>query len=270
MHFFLETSRLAPWGFIVSMPDTELKIGFPPPFLGEAPVRLAVLGQGDGWLALEKPPGVAIDAHPLLGDAPTLVGGINKQLEATKPELLRLGLEKVFAVYPLDIELSGIALLAWGREGVDRLRNTFGSSKLQFTFTLLAIDETPAAGDARTCDLPLAPAQDATGVTVSHTRGKKCTTAFTLVERLGAHILWRAQTDYLRPHQIRCHAMETGLRIIGDPLYGAPAIPGPAHGLCLHLETVTSLSTDLPVAATTPMPKPFEKLLRRLRRRQED
>ncbi len=41
--------------------DVPTSIGFPVGLLAEAPVRMDVLAAGPGWVALDKPAGVAFD-----------------------------------------------------------------------------------------------------------------------------------------------------------------------------------------------------------------
>ena len=64
-----------------------LAVGFPPPLLGEAPIRLPILKDTDGWLAIEKPAGVGMRAHPWDERTPDLDSALNAQLENGKPEL---------------------------------------------------------------------------------------------------------------------------------------------------------------------------------------
>lgn len=197
--------------------DAMEKIGFPSPLLGAAPMRLSVLAQSEGCLVLEKPSGVAVDAHPLYPKAPSLVAGINAQLEAGKPELQRLGLEKVYETHPLDAELPGLALLAVGQQGKALWRNVFGSRQITFGFRLLTFAKTEAT--SQTCELPLARHFEEARMVVSHKTGKRTATTFRQLESIGRMTLWEATTDYLRLHQVRLHALESALPVAGDPLY---------------------------------------------------
>ena len=85
-------------------------IGFAAGLLGEEPVRVAVLAAGPGWVALDKPAGVAFEEHPWQNGAPTLLGQLRAQLEAGKPEMVRLGLAEPAAIFGPEPEAAGVAL----------------------------------------------------------------------------------------------------------------------------------------------------------------
>jgi hypothetical protein len=87
-------------------------IGFAAGLLGEEAVRMDVLAHGPGWVALAKPSGVAFEEHPWQHGAPTLLGQLRAQLEAAKPEMVRLGLAEPAAVFGPEPETAGIAILA--------------------------------------------------------------------------------------------------------------------------------------------------------------
>jgi len=211
------------------MKTPEPMVGFPPGLLGAQPLRLRVVHHEDGLLALEKPPGVLIEPDPFWPEVPDIVSGLRQQAAQGKPELAAYALDKPRAVYDLDPDIAGLALIGTHADAATRLRDAYGSRLWQFTFRLLA-EETEDArehGHAFTCDLPLL--RDREGLPrmqVSHRHGKKSATAFSREATLpGGLSLWRAQTDYPRLLQVRTHAMERGLRIVGDaPHQGRPPL----------------------------------------------
>lgn len=197
-------------------------VGFPAPLLGERSLRLRVLRAAPGFAALLKPPGVAWDDHPWNAGRPHVLGAMREQLAAGKPELLALGLEKPASVHYIEPEVGGVALLA-DREGgaLDKWRNAFGSGLITFTYRLLAFTaDAPEEGGE--CPLPVAMHRDEPRALVSHATGKKSLTRFGVIERLGKWTLWEAVTTLPRPHQVRLHAAEAGIRIVGETLYSQP------------------------------------------------
>lgn len=194
-------------------------IGFPPPLLGEEPHRLPVYGVHEGLLAMEKPPGVVPDAHPWYPQAPSLAAGINAQAKTGKPELEPLGLEQVFAVHPLDAEISGITLLALSKEAAAHWREVIGSRKLMFHFSLAVQPGQTKASGPGAVDLPLVSQGEQCCQRVSHRKGRKCLTEFRPRHILKPLPLWEAKTDFLRWHQVRLHAFEFGLGVSGESFY---------------------------------------------------
>jgi len=256
-------------------------ITFPPGVLSPGPMRLPVLARGEGWFAVAKPAGLllASDAmHP--EETPTLVGAIHAAASAGKPQLAALGIGGCARIHGIDAEVSGVAVLASTEESAALLRNHIGSARWEFVYDL--VTEAHDGPGEITCDLPLVPHETRPEVVVSHRAGKRSRTTFTPVRRLGRHALWEARTLENRPHQVRVHAAESGLRIVGESLYARVRLvylsslkrgyrPGhdeerPLHpGIALHLRAVRALPGSRPeVAAEAPLPKTLAALVRRL------
>ena len=119
---------------------------------------------------------------------------------------------------------------------------------------------------------------------VSHRTGKKCQSRFRFLRPYGPYGLWEAETSDLRPHHIRVHAAELGLKIVGEDLYARgdrvylsqikrDYRPGgqeesPIYdGLCVHL---VSVYLEIPGRELSPiqapLPKGFQILLKALDR----
>ncbi len=263
------------------MPDL---ITFPPGVLGAEPVRLPVLNRGEGWFAIDKPPGLPLapDAfHP--DDAPSIVGAIHATATAGKPQLAALGIGGCSRIHSLDAEIGGAAVLASTEESAALLRNHIGSARWDFSYDL--VTEAHDGPEEIVCELPLVRHEELPRMLVSHREGKRCRTTFRLVQRLGRYALWQADTHENRPHQVRVHASECDLRIVGEFLYARVRQvflsslkrgyrPGrdeerPLHsGIALHLRSVRSLPGSRPeVIAEAPRPKSISTLIRRLEER---
>ncbi|HKK19429.1 MAG TPA: pseudouridine synthase [Opitutales bacterium] len=254
-------------------------VGFPPPLLGELPLRLDVLAATVDWLALDKPAGVGTRAHPW-DAAPDLDSALNVQLEAGKPELQRTAASLFGSVYYLDPEIPGVALFAKHRDALADLRNRFGSGECRFGFRLVAArsENTKSAFEA---DAPLLPHRAKPKMIPSTAKGKKSSTKFTpLAESDLGWALWEAQTGFFRPHQVRAHAATHGIPAMGDSVYGGPAPPtfrqlrprarrsdpdSPVfQGLAIHLASVEFSGNGPDLRIESARSKPFALLLKRL------
>ena len=109
-------------------------IGFPPGMLGDAPLRMPVVGESEGWIAVEKPAGVGVREYPWDAGIPDMDAALNQQLQAGKPELVKRGATLFGSAYYLDPAISGVALFAKNRESLSELRNLAGSEELSYRF----------------------------------------------------------------------------------------------------------------------------------------
>jgi 23S rRNA-/tRNA-specific pseudouridylate synthase len=254
-------------------------IGFPPPLLGERPLRLEVLAATDDWLALEKPVQVGTRAHPW-DSAPDLDTGLNRQLEAGKPELQRTGASLFGSAYYLDPEMTGVALFAKNRTTLADLRNRFGSGECRFIFRFVAGCGDAAAAEF-TADAPLLPHRVKAKMVPSTAKGKKSSTLFRkLDESNKGWTLWEAEVGFFRPHQVRAHAATHGIPVLGDAIYEGPPAPTVREleprarrsdldasvfaGLPIHLVRVEFPAGGADLRVESELPKPFMLLLRRL------
>lgn len=269
----------------MSQSQNKKLIGFPPPLLGEAPLRLPVIGETSGWLALEKPAGIGLREHPWDVGVRDLDAALNKQLQAGKPELLKHEASLFGSVYYLDPEISGVAVFAKNRESLADLRNHFGSGNCHFRF--LFVTKAGLVGGARelTTAAPLLPHNTKPKMIPSTAKGKRTTTSFRMLcESDSGWALWEASTAFLRPHQVRAHSAVLGLPILGDALYEGQSIPtlnellpkkrGPGvrfpvfSGVALHLMEVSLLANEglsEPFYVRAELPRHFRVLLQRMK-----
>jgi len=258
-------------------------IGFPAPLLGERPFRLSVLHREGGLLAIDKPSGILACPHDWYPGQPSLLVGINRQARSEKPEIKRLGVRKTFPVIPLEAELSGVALFGTSSKAAGFFRNQHGSYGMRFTFLLLAREFGHDLKEEIDCQLPMTGHSTKARLVVSHRRGKRSRTNFSRKARMGSFSLWKAETDYYRVHMVRLHAVESGLGIVGDPLYGqvksiylsqlkrdyrasARRKEQPLYsGLCLHLATVSITDEEgNGRVIESNLPDPWQVLLKKL------
>ncbi len=258
---------------------------FPPRTLTEFSAALPVLFRGEGVVALSKPAGVPVDEHPWNAGIPTLCGELRKRIAQGSPSALSLGLTRPAAVLPTDAECSGVVLLAdRGNGASDAWRNAAGSEQLRFSFVFLAKPAMPHE-DEFFCRLPVAAHFSEPRALVSSSTGKKSETHFFRLENFGKWELWRAETAFPRLHQIRLHAAESGLPIVGDALYGrVPPVlnselrrkgrlnKGEERPLyasaCIHAEKIfvpAGVFAGTPAEISAPLPDGFAALLKKMR-----
>ncbi|MFP4166084.1 MAG: hypothetical protein ACLFUF_02835 [Opitutales bacterium] len=256
-------------------------IGFPPPLLGEAPLRLSLIGEGSGWIALNKPSGIGMREHPWDIGVPHLDGALNRQLQSGKPELLAKQAELFGSVYYLDPGIAGVALFATTRAALAEWRNHFGGGGLRFRFRFVSADD--SGPDTRECDAPLLPHRSKPRMVPSTAKGKKTRTVFQrLASSESGWSLWEGVAEHLRPHQLRVHAALAGIPVLGDAAYQGPVapllrelMPGKRssglrlpvfRGPAIYLREVAVVKEGLegPDAVTAPADKEMTTLLKRM------
>lgn len=265
---------------------------FPPGVFSQSSTTLPILFRANGVVALNKPAEMAIDEHPWNKGQATLCGELRSRISAGSAVATALGVARPVPVVLTDREISGVVLLADREGGVsDAWRNAFGSEQMSFRFVFLAKQKAGVAlNESFPCSLPVSAHFSEPHALISHKTGKKSLTQFSLIEKFGEYSLWRAETAFPRLHQIRLHAAESGLPIVGESLYGSvPPVVNTTFcrkgklnkgeerplysSLCLHLEEVDvpaklAGADDLaPVKISAPLPNGFSALLKKLRAR---
>jgi len=268
----------------MSQARKQNSIGFPPGMLADAPFRMPVIGESDGWIAVEKPTGVGMREHPWDAGVPDMDAALNKQLQAEKPELVKRGATLFGSAYYLDPAISGVALFAKNRDSLTELKNLVGSAELRYRFFF--VTKARAAGGAKevVANAPLLPHNTKPKMIPSSAKGKKSTTEFKLLSE--SHLgwaLWEATTSFLRPHQVRVHAAVQELPVMGDVLYAGPEAPLLSEllpnkrtsgikfpvldGLALHLgEVILPASSEAAAAVSlrAELPRHFRVMLQRM------
>lgn len=272
--YFASTDR------VPEKPNKKNAIGFPPPLLGEQPLRLSVLAETADWLALEKPAGVGSRAYPW-DQAPDMDTALNNQLQAGKPELLRREASLFGSVYYMDPAISGVAVFAKNREALAELRNRFGSGECRFRFQFIAAAQPAGSESNLSSDAPLLAHNVKPKMIPSTAKGKKAFTEFRrIAESAKGWALWEADVAFFRPHQVRAHALLAEISVLGDTLYGGPGAPTQRelhpkkqraglnlpsfHGVALHLAEVQLVPGDADSRILCEPPKHLRLLLRRM------
>ena len=162
---------------------------------------------------------------------------------------------QVFSVHRLDMDTSGILLVAKCLRAQQQLQKQFENRQVEKTYTAILENRVSLkAGDSGRINLPLIPdINDRPRQIVSQAYGKEAITDYEVLEVFPAgHFdnIWsgglttsgtslalvRFRPHTGRTHQLRVHSAEgLGCPILGDLLYGASY----HHRLCLHAESIS-------------------------------
>jgi len=219
----------------------------------EPAAPLVVLAAGPGWLAIDKPAGRPV--HPLREDEG---GTVLNALAARHPELHGVGEGGLRSgvVHRLDVDTSGVLLVATEQTAWARLRRAFREHRVEKVYRALVVG-TLAGEGAVEVDLAVVRHRPARVAVVGEGAGAVPPGA----RRAG--LRWRALASgagttlvEVRPrtgflHQIRATLAWLGHPVCGDRVYGAPGDPSGAprqllHAARLRFEEVRAESPDPP------------------------
>jgi 23S rRNA pseudouridine1911/1915/1917 synthase len=183
--------------------------------------EVPVLYEDDSLLALDKPAGLLTSPDRYDPNRPNLMKLLHAGIAAQKAWARERNLTYLSNAHRLDFETSGIILLAKTKPVLVALADLFGSEKPRKQYLALASGELPPDNQFEV-DAPLGPHPLKLGaMRVDKKNGKKSKTRFEVLEnfeRFG-YVLLKCEPLTGRTHQIRVHALEAGLKIVGDTLY---------------------------------------------------
>jgi 23S rRNA pseudouridine1911/1915/1917 synthase len=230
----------------------------------EPDVPLAVLAQGAGWLAVDKPAGVPV--HPL---DPDEVGTILNALIARHPEVHGVGEGGLRSgvVHRLDVDTSGVLLFATRADAWERIRAGFSEHRITKVYRAVVVGRVEGDGAIElgfvTARHRPAKVRVVTDSELSRTRGARVgslrwRTVETFGDRATLLEVW-PRTGHL--HQIRATCAHLGFPIAGDPVYGSlpDAIGAPRQ--MLHASQLDYAD----ISAASPDPPDFRAVCERLR-----
>ena len=193
-------------------------ISFPPGAIDRESVRVPIAHDAGAWFAIDKPAGIPVYPDPWIPRPTDFIREVRKQIREGKGQLRDLGIGSIDRINDLDFEASGLVLCARDAGEASRLANCLGSAQIELTYTLV-VRGAPHQPEL-VCKLPLAPDPVEPRMSGSREFGKKCQTDFRLVEQFLGFAIVEAVTNYDRVHQVRVHASESGLKILGERKYG--------------------------------------------------
>ena len=199
-----------------------------------AKLRALVLYRDDDVLAIDKPPGLAVQ-----GGTKTLIH-LDAMLDA-----LRFGAdERPRLVHRLDKDSSGVLLLARTPAAASKLAASFRQRQAQKTYWAVTVGvPRPRQGKI---DLPLAklPGRGGERMIADAEAGKRAITHYSVIETAGRTAAFLALSPLTgRTHQLRAHCAHLETPILGDGKYGAKAAflsgRGVSRKLHLHARNIS-------------------------------
>lgn len=221
--------------------------------LPDASASLVVLAEGPGWLAIDKPAGVAV--HPLRVDE---TGTLLNALIARSPETHGVGEGGLRSgvVHRIDVDTSGVVLFATTEPVWQRIRAAFAAHAVQKHYRAIVLGHLRGEGNvevglvtarhrpARVRVVSESEASRARGIRMSGMRWRS-------VELLDGATLVDVypRTGFL--HQIRVTLAHLGYPVAGDQTYGPQHDPTGAPRHMLHaaratLDGIDAHSPDAP------------------------
>jgi 23S rRNA pseudouridine1911/1915/1917 synthase len=250
--------------------------------------EIPVLHEDEHLLALDKPAGLLVspdryDQERLEPEPPNLMQLMHGAIAAGKPWVAERSLTYLTNAHWLDRDTTGVLLLAKSKAVLVALSDLFGTERpIQ---TQLALVHGAPREEHFEVNAKIGPHPARPGMwSVDPRNGKKTSTRFEVVERFASYTLLKCQLLTNRPHQVRVHLQNSGLRVVGDALYGgAPLLlsdlksdyrlkPGRTENPLLGRVTLHSELFELPhpvtaapLTITAPWPKDLRVAIKYLR-----
>lgn len=181
--------------------------------------EVPVLFEDEHLLALDKPSGLLTSPDRYDPTRPNLMRLLHAHIARGAPWVRERGITYLANAHRLDLETSGILLLAKSKAVLTGLTNQFGAEKpLKQYFAL--VHGAPREEEF-TIEGKLAPHPTRVGVMQMHPKeGKQSRTDFRVRERLIGYAILDCLPRTGRTHQIRAHLRWAQYPIVGDRVYG--------------------------------------------------
>ncbi|HOX58902.1 MAG TPA: RNA pseudouridine synthase [Candidatus Paceibacterota bacterium] len=185
--------------------------------------RIPILYEDRSVLAIDKPAGWMLVPFNWQKTSRNLQAALTSSIAAKDFWARSRGLKFLRFVHRLDSDTSGVLLLAKSPGAVHSIGALFESRRMEKVYLAVVLG-TPTQREW-TCRLKLAPDPAVVGqMKVDARQGKDAETRFRVLQDKGGLTLVEAHPVTGRTHQIRIHLAESGYAVIGDPLYGPPAV----------------------------------------------
>ncbi|HXE32059.1 MAG TPA: RluA family pseudouridine synthase [Terriglobales bacterium] len=262
----------------------RVEVDFPPPPPSELvpePIPLNVLYEDEDLVAINKPAGLVV--HPGAGRRTGTL--VNALLHHFGTLSAHGGADRPGIVHRLDRGTSGVLVVARNDFAHQRLARQFHDRTVRKTYNALVHGLLPSKGNI---DLPIGrdPRRRARMSTRRRVNSREAHTSYRVVRRFPEAAASPQPPQRLiyswlevalhtgRTHQIRVHLAALGHPIVGDKMYGAPALlagPGTLAGtgaprVMLHAARLelTHPRTGAALAFTAPLPAEITGFLQQL------
>jgi 23S rRNA pseudouridine1911/1915/1917 synthase len=184
-------------------------------------MKLPVLYEDEDIAVIEKPAGIAV--HPGAGHDTTLIDLLREQFEHLS---LLPGEDRPGLVHRLDLDTSGLLLIAKTDAGYESLQAQMKGKKIQKYYSALVCDH--LKNRLGTIEAPIGRSyQNRKKMTSFTASGRDSVTHFEVKEffsspRPVTFVDVRLETG--RTHQIRVHFQAIGHPVVGDPDYGRRSV----------------------------------------------
>lgn len=223
-------------------------------------LRALVLHRDDQLLAINKPPGLAVQGGT----------GTRRHLDAMLDALRYGAVDRPRLVHRLDKDTSGVLVLARNPAAAASLTAVFRARDVRKLYwAVVAGVPSPAAGRID-LDLAKRPGRKGERTHVVETGGRHASTLYRVIDRAGKKAAWVAFEPLTgRTHQVRAHAAALGTPVLGDGKYGGRRAFLEADGISrmLHLHA-RAIRTPHPAGGTlavvAPLPEHMRQTMRAL------
>ncbi|MGC8828705.1 MAG: RluA family pseudouridine synthase [Verrucomicrobiia bacterium] len=181
--------------------------------------EIQVLYEDEFLMAINKPAGLLTSPDRYDPKRPNLMKLLHAGIEQKKDWASQRGLEYLMNPHRLDIETTGILLLAKDKQTLTALTDLFGTEKVSKKY--IAIAHGNPDRDEFEVDVLIAPTPRKPEIMrIVRKKGKRSITRFKALERYAGYTLFECFPLTGRTHQIRVHLKYAGYPIVGDSLYG--------------------------------------------------
>lgn len=204
-------------------PDAEISLTLPPPVPAipqPEKIPLAVVYEDDDIIVVDKPASLVV--HPAPGHA---TGTLVNALLAHCPEIAGLGCrERPGIVHRLDQETSGLLVAAKTEPAMLGLARAFASHRDIEKIYLAVCHSRPRLDSGRIENLLGRHPVDRKRFAILERGGKPAVTNWRVLAAKPPVSLVECRIETGRTHQIRIHMASLGCPVIGDKMYGKPAL----------------------------------------------
>ena len=203
--------------------EDEIVVTVPPPVPAvPAPedIPLSIVFEDDEMVVVDKPAGMVV--HPAPGHfSGTLVNALLHHCSG----LAGIGgVARPGIVHRLDQDTSGLIVVAKTEAAMSALARAFASHVAVEKTYLAVCHGAPRLDSGRIENMIGRHPVDRKRMAVVERNGKRAVTNWRVVGRTGPLSLVECRIETGRTHQIRVHAASLGCHIVGDAVYGKPAL----------------------------------------------